>query len=230
MRAKAIDKSPGARYDKGHNEAHSSSGPGHRPLKAETAGSNPACATRASTPDVSSLLTSGLRRFISSGILPKCSNRVATRSFTCSAGRCRCQETSFEPERVREQRANLKMPLGTCTKVPKLICKFTELPCFHCPAYVLTPEDLAALQAYERQILERIEIGKQATNLYWIEVNQKNLYFRRSLGYNSSRIPWVRRRSRMGTTPSTQPAGPLFENAASTSVLPLWFIKGRVKP
>jgi hypothetical protein len=56
-----------------------------------------------------------------------------------------------------------------------LICKFTELPCFHCPAYVLTPEDLPALEAYEQQILERIEIGKQANNAYWIEINQKNL-------------------------------------------------------
>jgi integrase len=85
------------------------------------------------------------------------------------------EENSFDPLRVREHRANLKMPLGTCTKTPKLICKFTELPCFHCPAYVLTPEDLPALEAYEQQILERIEIGKQAGNAYWIEVNQKNL-------------------------------------------------------
>ncbi len=60
-------------------------------------------------------------------------------------------------------------------KPPKLICKFTELPCFHCPAYVLTPDDLPALETYEQQILERIEIGKQANNTYWIEVNQKNL-------------------------------------------------------
>lgn len=82
---------------------------------------------------------------------------------------------AFDPERVREHRANLKMPLGTCTKTPKLICKFTELPCFHCPAYVLTPEDLPALETYEQQILERIEIGKLANNAYWIEVNQKNL-------------------------------------------------------
>jgi hypothetical protein len=60
-------------------------------------------------------------------------------------------------------------------KSPKLICKFTELPCFHCPAYVLTPDDLPALETYEQQILERIEIGKQASNAYWIEVNQNNL-------------------------------------------------------
>lgn len=85
------------------------------------------------------------------------------------------ESNSFEPERVREHRANLKMPLGTCTKTPKLICKFTELPCFHCPAYVLTPDDLPALEAYEQHILERIEIGRQANNAYWIEVNQKNL-------------------------------------------------------
>jgi hypothetical protein len=50
---------------------------------------------------------------------------------------------------------------------------------------------------------------------------------RRSKGYL---LVQLRGRSRMGTTPSTQPASPLFENAASTSVLPLWFIKGRVKP
>ena len=81
----------------------------------------------------------------------------------------------FDPERVRDYKANLKLPLGNCLKTLKLICKFTELPCFHCPAYVLTPEDLAALETYEQQILERIEIGKQANNTYWIEVNQKNL-------------------------------------------------------
>ena len=55
------------------------------------------------------------------------------------------------------------------------MCKFTDLPCFHCPAYVLTPEDLLALEAYEQQLLERIEIGKQANNTYWIEINQNNL-------------------------------------------------------
>lgn len=55
------------------------------------------------------------------------------------------------------------------------MCKFVELPCFHCPAYVLTPEDLPALEAYEQQILERVAIGKQAGNAHWIKVNQKNL-------------------------------------------------------
>src|SRR5437588_6854461 len=82
---------------------------------------------------------------------------------------------AFDPERVRNYRANTKLPVGNCVKSPKLICKFTELPCFHCPAYVLTPDDLPALETYEQQILERIEIGKQANNAYWIEVNQKNL-------------------------------------------------------
>jgi hypothetical protein len=72
-------------------------------------------------------------------------------------------------------RANTKLPVGNCVKSPKLICKFTELPCFHCPAYVLTPEDLPALEIYEQQLLERVEIGLQANNAYWIEINQKNL-------------------------------------------------------
>ncbi len=80
-----------------------------------------------------------------------------------------------DPERVRDYRSNTKLPIGNCVKPPKLICKFTELPCFHCPAYVLTPDDLPALETYEQQILERIEIGKQVNNTYWIEVNQKNL-------------------------------------------------------
>jgi len=82
---------------------------------------------------------------------------------------------AFNPERVRNYRANTKLPVGNCVKSPKLICKFPELPCFHCPAYVLTPDDLPALETYEQQILERIEIGKQANNAYWIEVNQNNL-------------------------------------------------------
>ncbi len=81
----------------------------------------------------------------------------------------------FDPARVRDYRANTKLPVGNCVKSPKLICKFTELPCFHCPAYVLTPEDLPALEIYEQQLLERVEIGKQANNAYWIEINQKNL-------------------------------------------------------
>jgi integrase len=81
----------------------------------------------------------------------------------------------FDPERVRDYRHNTKLPVGNCVKSPKLMCKFTELPCFHCPAYVLTPEDLPALEAYEQQLLERIEIGKQANNTYWIEINQRNL-------------------------------------------------------
>jgi len=82
---------------------------------------------------------------------------------------------AFDPERVREHRQNVKMALGSCLKTAKIVCKFVELPCFHCPAYVLTPEDLPALEAYEQQIQERIEIGKQAGNAHWIEVNQKNL-------------------------------------------------------
>lgn len=82
---------------------------------------------------------------------------------------------AFDPERVREHRQNVKMALGSCLKTAKIMCKFVELPCFHCPAYVLTPDDLPALEAYEQQILERIEIGKQAGNAHWIEVNQKNL-------------------------------------------------------
>lgn len=84
-------------------------------------------------------------------------------------------ENGFDPERVREHRQNVKMALGSCLKTAKIMCKFVELPCFHCPAYVLTPDDLPALEAYEQQILERIEIGKQAGNLHWIDVNQKNL-------------------------------------------------------
>jgi len=82
---------------------------------------------------------------------------------------------AFDPERVREHRQNVKMALGSCLKTAKIMCKFVELPCFHCPAYVLTPEDLPALEAYEQQILERVEIGKQAGNVHWTLVNQKNL-------------------------------------------------------
>lgn len=85
------------------------------------------------------------------------------------------EQQAFDPTRVRDYRNNTKLPVGNCVKPPKLICKFTELPCFHCPAYVLTPEDLSALEAYEQQLLERIEIGKQAGNSYWIEINQRNL-------------------------------------------------------
>lgn len=84
-------------------------------------------------------------------------------------------ENGFVPERVREHRQNVKMALGSCLKTAKIMCKFVELPCFHCPAYVLIPEDLPALEAYEQQILERVEVGKQAGNPHWIEVNQKNL-------------------------------------------------------
>lgn len=84
-------------------------------------------------------------------------------------------ENGFDPERVREHRQNVKLALGSCLKTAKIMCKFVELPCFHCPAYVLTPEDLPALEAYEQQILERVKIGKQAGNAHWIEVNQKNL-------------------------------------------------------
>jgi integrase len=82
---------------------------------------------------------------------------------------------SFDPERVRDHRQNVKRALGSCLKTAKIMCKFVELPCFHCPAYVLTPEDLPALETYAQQILERIEIGKRAGNAHWTLVNQKNL-------------------------------------------------------
>ncbi len=84
-------------------------------------------------------------------------------------------ENTFDPERVREHRQNIKMALGSCLKTAKIMCKCVELPCFHCPAYVLTSDDLPALEVYEQQILERIEIGKQAGNAHWTLVNQKNL-------------------------------------------------------
>jgi integrase len=84
-------------------------------------------------------------------------------------------ENTFDPERVREHRQNIKMALGSCLKTAKIMCKFVELPCFHCPAYVLTSDDLPALEVYEQHILERIEIGKQAGNAHWTLVNQKNL-------------------------------------------------------
>jgi integrase len=87
----------------------------------------------------------------------------------------RNEQQAFDPERVRDYRNNTKLPVGNCVKPAKLLCKFTELPCFHCPAYVLTPEDLPALETYEQQLLERIAIGKQVNNTYWIEINQKNL-------------------------------------------------------
>lgn len=82
---------------------------------------------------------------------------------------------AFDPERVREHRQNVKMALESCLKTAKIVCKFVELPCFHCPASVLTPDDLPALEAYAQQILERIAIGKQAGNAHWTLVNQKNL-------------------------------------------------------
>lgn len=80
-----------------------------------------------------------------------------------------------DPERVREHRQNVKMALGSCLKTAKIVCQFVELPCFHCPAYVLTPAELPALEAYEQQILGRIEIGNQAGNAHCIAVKQKNL-------------------------------------------------------
>jgi integrase len=85
------------------------------------------------------------------------------------------EQQAFDPERVRDYRNNTKLPVGNCVKPATLLCKFTELPCFHCPAYVLTPEDLGALETYEQQLLERIALGKQASNTYWIEIKQKNL-------------------------------------------------------
>src|SRR5437588_11236254 len=64
--------------------------------------------------------------------------------------------------RVREHRLAVKLPIGNCCKTPKIICRFVELPCFNCPAYVLTPDDLPALEAYAEQIRQRVEIGKKA--------------------------------------------------------------------
>lgn len=84
-------------------------------------------------------------------------------------------ENGFDPERVREHRQNVKMALGSCLKTATILCMFAELPCFHGPAQVRTPEDLPALEAYEPQILERVGIGNPAGNIHGIEVKQKNL-------------------------------------------------------
>lgn len=82
---------------------------------------------------------------------------------------------ALDVERVREHRIAVKLPIGNCCKTPKIICRFVELPCFNCPAYVLTPDDLPALEAYAEQIRQRIEIGKKAGHIHWVEANQKLL-------------------------------------------------------
>jgi len=84
-------------------------------------------------------------------------------------------DTSFDPLRVRENRANVKMPLGTCTKTDKIVCRFFELPCFHCIAYVLTPDDLPALEAYEQEVVARIEMAEANGQAPWAEFNRQNL-------------------------------------------------------
>ncbi len=84
-------------------------------------------------------------------------------------------DTSFDPLRVRENRANVKMPLGTCTKTDKIVCRFFELPCFHCIAYVLTPDDLPALEAYEQEVVARIELAEANGQAPWAEFNRQNL-------------------------------------------------------
>ena len=82
---------------------------------------------------------------------------------------------TFDPLRVREHRVNTKLPVGNCVKTKDFRCRFVELPCFNCPMYVLTDEDLPWLLTYEHQLLERIAVGKQAGNTHWVEANQKLL-------------------------------------------------------
>jgi len=84
-------------------------------------------------------------------------------------------DDTFNPLRVRAHRCNVKLPLGTCTKTEKLVCRFFELPCFHCPAYVLTPDDLPALETYEREVVARIELAEAQGNRMWAEFNRQNL-------------------------------------------------------
>ena len=84
-------------------------------------------------------------------------------------------DTSFDPLRVRENRVNVKMPLGTCTKTDKIVCRFFELPCFHCVAYVLTPDDLPSLEAYEQEVVARIELAEANGQAPWAEFNRQNL-------------------------------------------------------
>lgn len=82
---------------------------------------------------------------------------------------------AFDPQRVREHRVNIKLPVGNCVKPKDFQCRFVELPCFNCPMHVLTETDLPWLLNYELQLLERIEVGKQAGNIHWVEANQKLL-------------------------------------------------------
>jgi integrase len=82
---------------------------------------------------------------------------------------------ALDVERVREHRIAVKLPIGNCCKTPKIVCRFVELPCFNCPAYVLTPDDLPALEAYAEQVLQRVEIGKKAGQTHWVEANQNLL-------------------------------------------------------
>ncbi len=84
-------------------------------------------------------------------------------------------DNAFDPLRVRENRVNVKMPLGTCTKTDKIVCRFFELPCFHCIAYVLTPDDLPALEAYEQEVVARIELTEANGQAPWAEFNRQNL-------------------------------------------------------
>jgi len=84
-------------------------------------------------------------------------------------------EDAFDPCRVRPHRLNVKLPLGTCTKTEKIVCRFFELPCFHCPAYVLTPADLPALEAYEQEVVARITLADAHGNALWAGFNRQNL-------------------------------------------------------
>ncbi len=60
----ALDKNDATSYDNdAPDKAHSSSGPGRRPLKAEITGSTPVCATTYAFRTVSSQIRSGLGRF-----------------------------------------------------------------------------------------------------------------------------------------------------------------------
>ena len=81
-------------------------------------------------------------------------------------------DNALDVERIREHRTAVKLPIGNCVKNKKFICRFIELPCFHCAAYVLTPADLAALETYREELRQRIQIGLNAGNTHWVEANQ----------------------------------------------------------
>jgi hypothetical protein len=83
--------------------------------------------------------------------------------------------TVLELASIRAHLDARRVEVAYCFKPAKFECKYAEIPCWTCPAAVITPDFLPQIQRQRQDVLLQIEIGTQTGRTHWVEANQRKL-------------------------------------------------------